>query len=410
MKIISQSLTQGKAKGLAKSLAQGNSQGEKSSIKNERSKLVLFSLVEYYIKTAKPVGSNTLKDVGFADLSSATIRNYFAGLEESGFLEQQHTSGGRIPTSKAYRLYANTLLETATSFQSSKDNLHIDIEAKETRALATFLQKAAEKISKESCLAVFLSAPRFEQDFITSARFVVIDADRCLCILTTDFGAIVTETLYVDEPINDALAISIDHYFNYRLKRNEKPKSMTIKEESLSLKLYNEVMVRYIVNYSQFDDDDIYRTGFSHLLSYPESQDPAILANHLALFEHTLGMRLLLKECCKHQTIKCWICEELKPYVPLYEPLSAVIAIPYFVNGQPVGAIGILGPSRIPYRSLFSLLSNYSEEISESLTTHLYKYKIAMKRSRKSTDKVQSQHMRAFSNESQLLLEQSLKN
>ncbi len=75
--------------------------------KQDRERKVLLGLVDYYIKTGKPVGSNTLKEVGFEELSSATIRNYFANLEEEGYLSQSHSSGGRIPTNLAYRTYAH---------------------------------------------------------------------------------------------------------------------------------------------------------------------------------------------------------------------------------------------------------------------------------------------------------------
>ena len=83
---------------------------KKKTGKTVRERKVLFGLVEHYIKTGKPVGSHALKEAGFEELSSATIRNYFANLEEEGFLNQQHSSGGRIPTNRAYRLYAQEFL------------------------------------------------------------------------------------------------------------------------------------------------------------------------------------------------------------------------------------------------------------------------------------------------------------
>ena len=81
----------------------------KKPAKDERERLVLLGLVELYLETGKPVGSSTLREHGFQNLSSATIRNYFAKLEKGGFLKQQHSSGGRIPTEGAYKLYVETL-------------------------------------------------------------------------------------------------------------------------------------------------------------------------------------------------------------------------------------------------------------------------------------------------------------
>src|ERR1041385_7683673 len=86
----------------------------KKPAKSQREKLILFALVELYLKTGKPIGSNTLKDNWFENLSSATIRNYFAKLEEGGYLKQQHSSGGRSPTPLAYKLYADAHLSSAS--------------------------------------------------------------------------------------------------------------------------------------------------------------------------------------------------------------------------------------------------------------------------------------------------------
>jgi heat-inducible transcriptional repressor len=129
----------------------------KKSAKTDRERQVLLGLVEHYIQTGKPVGSNTLKEVGFDNLSSATIRNYFAHLEEEGYLIQQHTSGGRIPTSKAFKLYASQYI--SSSFNHLKTQTFLDKE--DTRAVSSFLQEAAEELASLSNTAVFLSAPRF---------------------------------------------------------------------------------------------------------------------------------------------------------------------------------------------------------------------------------------------------------
>lgn len=134
-------------------------------------------------------------------------------------------------------------------------------------------------------------------------------------------------------------------------------------------------MVRYIVGYSNFIDEEIYRTGFSRLLSYPDFQDTAALANSLSLFENAHSMRLLLRDCCAHETLRCWIGEELAPYAT-GKPDCAVLSIPYKINNQPVGAIGLLGPTRLPYKQLFGTLRTFADSVSEALTRNIYKFKI----------------------------------
>lgn len=350
----------------------------KKSAKNDRERKVLMGLIEYYIKTGKPVGSNTLKDVGFADLSSATIRNYFAHLDEEGYLAQQHSSGGRIPTDKAYRLYAGECQAKIGQTHPKSKNFDF-LRNIDTRAISSLLQQAAEQLAALTHTAVFLSAPRFDQDFIIGIKLVPIDTSRCLCVLITDFGEIKTEILYMEHKIGTISAKRIEAYFNWRLNGQGKPENMTKEEEEIAQKLYNELLVRYVVGYSQFLEEDIYRTGFSTLLSHPEFHDPKLLANSLAFFENTHGMRLLLKDCSKHNTLKFWIGNELTTFSPQANPDCTVITIPYHVNNQPVGAVGILGPLRVPYPALFDTLNHFSERVGEALTRNLYKFKITFR-------------------------------
>lgn len=347
----------------------------KKSGKTDRERKVLIGLVEHYIQTGKPVGSNVLKDVGFEDLSSATIRNYFAHLEEEGYLAQQHSSGGRIPTDNAFRLYANAYMD-----ETFKGKQKINLSDKNgTRAITTFLQQSAEELAIQTKTAVFLSAPRFEQDFIIGIKLVIIDTNRCLCVLMTDFGEIRTEMLYTDQKFGVIASKRLEGYFNWRLTNHNKPENLSQSEEETAQKLYNELMVRYIVGYSQFNEEEVYRTGFSSLLSYPEFQDAAMLANSLALFENTHGMRLLLKECSKFDKLKFWIGRDLTNYSAQTNVDCTVIAIPYYVNNKPVGSIGLFGPLRMPYRALFSTLRQFSEQISKGLTNSLYKFKITLR-------------------------------
>jgi heat-inducible transcriptional repressor len=349
----------------------------KKSTKSDRERKVLIGLVEHYIQTGKPVGSNTLKEFGFENLSSATIRNYFANLEDEGYLAQQHSSGGRIPTGKAFRLYAEEY-EDETSKTMTQYLFKLD--KGETRAIATLLQQAAEELATKTGTAVFLSAPRFEQDFIVGIKMIVIDANRCLCVIMTDFGEIHTEMLYTEQKIGVIASKRLEAYFNWRLTGQNKPDNLTSSEEEESFqKLYNELMVRYIIGYSKIDEEEVYRTGFSSLLVYPEFQDPETLAKSLSLFENTHGMRLLLKECSKFDKLKFWIGSDLTNYSPRTNHDNSAIAIPYYVNNKPVGSVGLFGPLRLPYRSLFNILRQFSEQISKALTHSLYKFKITLR-------------------------------
>lgn len=343
--------------------------------KSEREKRVLLGLVEYYIQTGKPVGSNTLKEAGFKDLSSATIRNYFAILEEQGYLVQSHASGGRIPTHLAYRIYAQSFYSTK---EIIKEDLFASIEAFESKEIALLLQNGAEQLSQESKCAIFLSAPRFDQDFITDIKLIALDHYRCLSIVISDFGTVTTEVIYLQKKLSSFAIKRIESYFQMRLTGVGNCDHLENDEKEIAQKIYHELLLRYVVGYSNFIDDDLYRTGFSRLLNYSDFQETNTLASGLTLFENTSQMRLLLKEGKLAKKIQFWIGDDLKSYANA-SINCAVITAPYFINQAPVGAVGILGPTRLPYRTLFNLIHDFTKCLSKTLTRLVYKFKISFR-------------------------------
>lgn len=369
--------------------------------KQDREKLVLLGLVEHYIKSGRPVGSNTLKEAGFDDLSSATIRNYFAHLEDEEFLIQSHASAGRIPTDKAYRFYAQASLNANDLTDHPAFATFRSFDSKE---IALFLQDAAEKLSSATNCAVFLSAPRFDHDFIVDLKLVHLDAFRCLSIIITDFGVVQTEILHLPHKLSSFAIKRIESYFHWRLTGLNQPEHLEPEEETIAQKFYNELLLRYVVGYSNFVDEDIYRTGFSRLLSYPDFQESHMLASGLALFESMQSMRLLLKECRALDQLKFWVGSDLATYTDS-DPHCAVVAIPYYINNNPVGAVGILGPTRLPYRELFGMIRAFSDEISQALTKTLYKYKISFRQPEWGKPYLQKEEQRLLGQSRLMLIE-----
>jgi len=343
--------------------------------KTDREQAVLLGLIELYLKTGKPVGSQTLQEAGFQSLSTATIRNYFSKMETAGYLKQQHTSGGRIPTAKAFRLYADQCKPVIE--QKSVEFLK-HVFSKESKAIASALHRAVEGLSEQSQCAIFVSSPRFDQDFIQDVRFLALEPTQLLSVLITDFGLIRTETIYLDDPTDQNFLRSTEEYFRWRMKNGEKPLFRNDLEAKTAQRIYNEVMVRHVVGYANFPVEDILRAGLSKLLAYPEFNDAAALAKSLSLLEDEAQMRILLRQCAKKNELMAWIGDELCPHVPEGSE-CAVIAVPYHINQTVIGAIGLLGPMRLPYREMFGLLQAFSDTVSRKLTETLYKHKISFR-------------------------------
>lgn len=353
--------------------------------KTDREQAVLLGLVELYLKMNKPIGSQTLQENGFESLSTATIRNYFGKMESQGYLKQQHTSGGRIPTGKAFRFFADHFYHQGIVDKEQEVAL-LQSFTKEGRELAEAISRAAEALSEETKCAVFISMPRFDQDFIQDVRLVSLDPAKILSVLISDFGLIRTETIYLETPASVGFLRTAEEYFLWRMNKGEKPLFVNEAEAKLAQRIYNEVMVRHVVGYANFSAEDVLRSGLSKLLSYQEFNDAAALARSLSLLEDEAQMRGLLRECCRQSGLVSWIGDELCPYVPP-ESECAVIAIPYRINQTIAGAVAILGPMRLPYRNIFGLLQVFSEHLSRKLTKSVYKFKITFRQPQAGADK-----------------------
>ncbi len=341
--------------------------------KSAKEHAVLIGLVELYLETGKPIGSNTLRESGFEDISSATIRNYFAKLEAEGFLKQQHSSGGRVPTECAYQAYAEKHHSADQVNPKILKTLKKELSS-DTKEIAFYLQHASEILSELTQGAIFLVSPRFDQDLVTEVKLVSIDAKRCLCILITDFGLVHTEILQTPKKLSRFSLKRLESYFHFRMTGLDRPK-LSQTEEEIGAQFYNEILLRHIVGHTNFTSEDVYKTGFSRLLNYPEFRDAATLASGLSLFENTTFMQTLLRKCTEGGELQFWIGDALN-YPGLEHSESSVIAIPYFIHGKAVGAIAVLTPIRVPYPKLFGLIRAFSEVLSDTLTRNLYKYKI----------------------------------
>jgi len=340
--------------------------------KQDKEKAILIGIVELFIKTNKPIGSNFLKEKGFEFLSSATIRNYFAKMEKEGLLKQHHFSGGRIPTDLAFKEYANYCLRNPVHLGKEETFLKESLD-KQTREIATYLNQAAETIAEMTNCLTFISAIRFDNDFIENIKIVALDNTRILCAIVTDFGQIHTEILYLPHALDQKELSTIEQFTLWRLSKAKKPQITQENLMKMAQRIYHEIVMRHVINFLALD---IYKAGFCKLLSYPEFHDPNLLTGSIALFENTNNLLDLLRSAIDKNEIVMYLGKDLKNY---NIDDVAIIVIPYHLNLLPVGAIAILGPLRLPYGNIFTILKKASSMISKSITQSAYKFKISLK-------------------------------
>ncbi|MFZ4772625.1 MAG: heat-inducible transcriptional repressor HrcA [Chlamydiia bacterium] len=340
--------------------------------RNKRAIEVLFSLIELYLKTGKPVASNTLKEEELSHVSSATIRNYFAELEELGLLEQMHTSGGRIPTKKAFELYAENCDFSAKIDPKDEAFLSAHLEFN-TVELQRSLDVAVEALSEVSGLAALITSPRFDRDFIKEIRLFVLDSTRLLSVIITQFSVCYTDILHIPKRLSSFSAKRIESFFKSKLQPAfVMPELLTEEEHPIAMQLYQEISLRFMVRYANFTTDEVQKAGLYRLLNYTEFHDPALLGSTLSLMENPTRVHELIQRTTRsHQ-----------PTFLIADPVNhetTILSIPYQVHGKKVGVIALYGPMRIPYPRLFALLNHFKNLFEKQLDQVIASHNITLR-------------------------------
>lgn len=345
---------------------------------------ILLAITELYIENGTPIGSTTLQTAQFDKLSSATIRNYFSQLEQEGFLKKNHASGGRVPTDKAFRFYADYSLQEnkhENSFSELKNIDNISLSSENNKHIIRYLQQTAELLSTYLELPLFLSSPRFDHDFLVDIKLLPLDNERLLTVLLTDFGQVFTEILWINQKLSSFSIKRIEEFLKTKIQTKES-KELSREEEIIAQKIYNEAILRYLIRYTNSGLEDLFKTGFSYLLKYPElNSDPETLTIGLSLFENSHQMHLLLSKGVYANKINYFIGDKLSQILKYPFPGWSVITVPYYINHIPLGAIGLLGPTRIPYKKIFDYLKKFSKIVTTNLTESFYKFKLSFRQS-----------------------------
>lgn len=347
-------------------------------LKAEREKQVLFGLIDMFIQTGKPVGSQSLQESAFETISPATIRNYFAKLEEDGFLIQGHASAGRIPTPLAFKLYIEEVGQTHVIHPKEKKWIRSCL-IKETKEIVSYLQEAADFLSELGVCATFLSSLRFDQDFVQDIKLVPLDTSRLLSVLITDFGLVHTEIIRIDAKLSHFSIKRLESFFKFKMTGLDRPE-LSEEEETIAKRLYNEVLMRHLVNHVHFTHADLYKTGFSKLLAHPDFAELSQLSSTMALFENESSLQTILQDAQRTTQLIRYVGDDLNHFIKTKEPIASILALPYFIHQNTAGAFGVLIPMRSDYKRIIALLHLFSECITETLTKSVYTYKISYRK------------------------------
>jgi heat-inducible transcriptional repressor len=334
---------------------------------DDRAKMLLKTLVERYIADGQPVGSRTLARAGGMDLSPATIRNVMSDLEALGLIASPHTSAGRIPTARGYRLFVDTMLTVR------HDDLGVATAAAATGIEAGQPQRvishAANLLSNLSQFVGVVMAPRRTSVF-RHIEFLSLSDRRVLVILVSPDGdvqnrIIHTQTVFTQTQLLEASNFLNAHYAGLAMEAVRE----RLKTEVDMLRGEIATLMQAAVDIGTDDaaqNDTVVISGERNLLAVSEfSSDMGNLRRMFELFEQKTQLLRLLDVSTQAQGVRIYIGGESQ-VVP-YQDLSVVTAS-YEVDGKVVGTLGVIGPQRMPYERMIQIVDVTAKLVGNALT------------------------------------------
>ena len=336
----------------------------------KRAQILLKTLVEHYISDGQPVGSRTLSKCSGLDLSPASIRNVMSDLEEMGFITSPHTSAGRIPTHRGYRLFVDTLLTVQPLRHEEIKRLETRLSSPDPQEL---ISSAAHVLSNLTQFAGLVMIPKRKGIAFRQLEFLPLSEKRILLIIVTTDGNVQNRIIVTDRTYTPSELVQAANFFNQNYA------GQTFEE--VHRKLHEELrqmqsdMTRLMTaaleasNKALADDqDDVVISGERNLLQVDDlSTNVTSLRKLFEMFERRTTLLQLLDTSQKAEGVNIFIGGE-SGHVPLDE--CSVVTAPYEVDGQVVGTLGVIGPTRMAYERVIPIVDITAKLLSNALSNH----------------------------------------
>ena len=335
---------------------------------SDRGKRILEAVIEDYIATAEPVGSRTITRSHALSLSPATVRSVMSELEEMGFLVSPHTSSGRIPTDKAYRLYVNSILEVKHIARDNREEIQRRCRLA-GKDMGEVLKETSRLLSSTSSYMGVVMAPRFAANVFRQMEFVKLSSRRILAILISQNGIVQNRLIQVEEEIHQEDLVRMANYLNELLQ------GLTIAQvrERLLTEMQSE-KVRYDTLMAQAlalseetlgtDDRELFLEGQANILEQPEFSDAGRMREIFRAFEKKGLILDLLDRSMKADGVQIFIGAE--SHLLRMEGMSLITST-YMTGKDTVGVLGVIGPTRMGYGRVIPIVDYTAKLISRLL-------------------------------------------
>ncbi len=337
---------------------------------DERKKRILQAIIDDYIDTAEPIGSRTIARKHELGLSSATIRNEMADLEEMGYLAQPHTSAGRIPSDKGYRLYVDKLMPAHALKAEDIEKLRSEMELR-INELSQLLRQASAVLSRFTKYTSMAISPQLKASTIKAIQVVPIEPGKALVIVVNNADIVRNGLVKISEYIKPEALIKISNILNNKLSglAIQQVNLHIIKDLERETGVPGEILMPILDGAAdcieQIDNQEVYVEGTTNILNYPEFRDVMKAREFMNMIDEKTSISRALLDNVDPDGISVRIGTE--------NDLScikdcSIITINYNIADTLSGTIGIIGPTRMEYPKVISSLRYVRKIVSDEIS------------------------------------------
>lgn len=339
---------------------------------DERKMKILQAVIKNYLETGEPVGSRTISKYTDLNLSSATIRNEMADLEEMGYIIQPHTSAGRIPSDKGYRLYVDTMMsqmDVAMQEKSREVEELKDLLLEKEEKMDQLLKQVAKTLAVNTNYASMISAPSVSGNRLKFIQLSRVDANQLVAVIVLEGNIIKNNMLTVSEELDDETLLKLNILLNTHLT------GLPIEEINLGLvarlkqqagihgDIVGEVIDAVAESIKADDDLEIYTSGANNIFKYPELADQQKASEIISTFEEKQMLTTLVQDTLAKEDntgIQVYIGDET-PVSSMKD--CSVVTATYELGEGMKGTIGIIGPKRMDYEKVVNTLQMLMKQL-----------------------------------------------
>ena len=333
---------------------------------DERKLKILQAIIRNYLETGEPVGSRTISKYTDLNLSSATIRNEMADLEELGYIIQPHTSAGRIPSDKGYRLYVDMLLKDKVQEVENMKELLLQ----KADRLETILQQVAKLLATNTHYTTMVSTPQYKKK-VKFIQLTEMEEQQLLAVIVFERNIVKNKIIHINTSLDKETLLKLNIIMNTFLQGLDLgeinlPVISQMKDQAGDYRtIVNDILDAIMQAVSEDDDIEIYTSGTTNILRYPELSDREKAADLLYTLEEKKVLSELIQDKMEDEEtrgIQVFIGNET-PVESMKE--CSVVTATYEIEEGVYGKVGIIGPKRMDYQKVVSTLQTLMTQLDE---------------------------------------------